>query len=1317
MDFCPVHRKTTFMGDIDNIQFQTTDNNNKNRVIQSYNVANRNIAGSNEGALMKHHLLAYDENEKQFLISIDKEERLRGKGFMKRVKRRWDEKYPERTGVSKQNLRDNAIRFRKEREDQMRSKDNIKSDMTLGRDDKDGTELKRKGNKSEWTLEMKINLVKIDRDERKKGRGFMKRMKEAWEERYSNKPMTVQCLRDNATRFKNDKAIMNLLEVREGQNMSEEITGQLTGNELSRMEEQVLPEVAHIEENVFRNEHIYVMENIEGVEGENRLEMNEENNRREHETLREMRKIFMRNVNKIAPTTMEQIEERGDLVKLKEKIKKEELERANKILKLHLEGNNDICKLIDAVYAMVKTIEERMGITGGRKKKRENNKNLKNRRVRKLEAKLKELRQLVARVSNEIYRRTKRRKATKKEKVIFRQLVSKANNSMNCKQQLQQAKEKWLEELRYTKVKMEKMKSRDGKIRDNNLFRDNQSQFYRSIEDKQENQGKVPDIEKFVKFWAGIWEDESVTPYKKWMSTVAEKIRAKIKEVEEIEITEKKLYELLRKRKNWSAPGIDKIPNFWWKKLSGSWKSLVECMIMWIENPEKIPNWMTDGRTVLIPKTEKLDNEQNYRPITCLNTCYKIFTGMVAQYMKDHASRNNIWDESQLGTCSGVLGTVDQLLVDNAIMDEVRNNKRDLAVAFYDYQKAYDMVRHDWMKRVYRWMGIPEKVLMVLEKVMNGWKTRLEVWDKGEIKVSRWINIKKGFLQGDSYSPVGFCLTEVPITMMLEETDGYKMGKAGQRETKRTHSLFIDDLKVYQRNHAKLEIANEIIVKASMDTGACYGVKKCAEVIFKDGKMIKGDGLTVLEEKMKALDPEIKEVYKFLGCEQGDKIDVKRVMERIKKEVRKRTKELVERNLNDKHLMQAINTRVVPVAGYVMNVCRLGKGELDELDKIVKDELRQRNKHGKQASNERLYRDRNEGGRGLKSFKDVYNETKVRVACYLSTSENEWLRVVWANEYDKEQTSLKKEAENILSDCGKDVKFERGYVEIESERVNEWKKIWMVLKKIIKLGAKDNRIKSFNEKKMQSEIPSGYTEEDHGWLKCNTDPRKTAAIFTMQEQMVETRVWKKIRGIGEVESCRLCGEQRETVHHLLSGCKIIAGTEYVRRHDNALKILAVEWGKKEGLISEKVLWYKEKWEKGQVIEKDGKKILWDWEHRMRTNCTARRPDLILEDNEKKEIYIIDMACPGERNIETKRNEKIQKYQQLSFEIRERREHYNVKVIPAVIGCCGGGMKKFKSDIKDLFDEPTTTRICNEMQKTVLWESETILRKILSGLIV
>ena len=45
---------------------------------------------------------------------------------------------------------------------------------------------------------------------------------------------------------------------------------------------------------------------------------------------------------------------------------------------------------------------------------------------------------------------------------------------------------------------------------------------------------------------------------------------------------------------------------------------------------------------------------------------------------------------------------------------------------------------------------------------------------------------------------------------------------------------------------------------------------------------MKGEGFNLLEERMIPLDPEQNEARKFLGCEQGDKIDVKKVTERIK---------------------------------------------------------------------------------------------------------------------------------------------------------------------------------------------------------------------------------------------------------------------------------------------------------------------------------------------------------------------------------------------------------------------------------------------------
>ena len=113
-------------------------------------------------------------------------------------------------------------------------------------------------------------------------------------------------------------------------------------------------------------------------------------------------------------------------------------------------------------------------------------------------------------------------------------------------------------------------------------------------------------------------------------------------------------------------------------------------------------------------------------------------------------------------------------------------------------------------------------------------------------------------------------------------------------------------------------------------------------------------------------------------------------MERVKKEIKRWAEQLLNHSLNDGNLMNAINCRVIPVAVYIMNVCHLRTGDLDleELDKSVKVILRDKGFHGRQVSDERLYRKGEDGGRELKCFKEVYDETKVRLACYMATSTN-----------------------------------------------------------------------------------------------------------------------------------------------------------------------------------------------------------------------------------------------------------------------------------------------------------------------------------------
>ena len=57
------------------------------------------------------------------------------------------------------------------------------------------------------------------------------------------------------------------------------------------------------------------------------------------------------------------------------------------------------------------------------------------------------------------------------------------------------------------------------------------------------------------------------------------------------------------------------------------------------------------------------------------------------------------------------------------------------------------------------------------------------------------------------------------------------------------------------------------------------------------------------------------------------------------------------------------------------------------------------------------------------------------------------------------------------------------------------------------------------------------------------------------------------------------------------------------------------------------------------------------------------------------------------------------------------------MIPLVIGCFGGEMKKLKSNLKELFDnEKELDKTVHEMQKTVLSESEWIIPKVLTNVL-
>ena len=97
----------------------------------------------------------------------------------------------------------------------------------------------------------------------------------------------------------------------------------------------------------------------------------------------------------------------------------------------------------------------------------------------------------------------------------------------------------------------------------------------------------------------------------------------------------------------------------------------------------------------------------------------------------------------------------------------------------------------------------------------------------------------------------------------------------------------------------------------------------------------------------------------------------------------------------------------------------------------------------------------------------------------------------------------------------------------------------------------------------------------------------------------------------------MCGQQKETVEHLLAECEVLANSEYLTRHNIALTILAISWAKEFNLVEKDMKWYKQKWCRGYVLENDHTKLVWDFEFNLRKTTTSRRFNLTLNDKEKK----------------------------------------------------------------------------------------------------
>ena len=168
--------------------------------------------------------------------------------------------------------------------------------------------------------------------------------------------------------------------------------------------------------------------------------------------------------------------------------------------------------------------------------------------------------------------------------------------------------------------------------------------------------------------------------------------------------------------------------------------------------------------TLLYKKGDKSELS-NWRPISLLNTDYKILAHVLANRLKKVI--NNLISNDQTGYIKGRnIGFIIRLIQD--VIDYCENNEHDGAILFLDFQKAFNTVNHDFLKNVLikynfgnsfiKWVDIMYQNAEACV-TNNGW-------------TSKPLKINKGIRQGCPLSALLFLLVVEVLACNIREDVG-----------------------------------------------------------------------------------------------------------------------------------------------------------------------------------------------------------------------------------------------------------------------------------------------------------------------------------------------------------------------------------------------------------------------------------------------------------------------------------------------------------------------------------------------------------------
>ena len=226
------------------------------------------------------------------------------------------------------------------------------------------------------------------------------------------------------------------------------------------------------------------------------------------------------------------------------------------------------------------------------------------------------------------------------------------------------------------------------------------------------------------------------------------------------------------------------------------------------------------SKIALLPKSEDRLRIQNYRPISLLNTSYKIVAKVYANRMKPLLHNWILPSQTWFVPNRCIL---DNIFLAFEAIAWTRENQQELNMLLLDFEKAYDRVNWTFLKEVMGKMGFhPTWVKQVMSLNENA---AASVIVNGEI--SRTFRLHRSVRQGCPLAPYLFLLTVDVLGQMLQHPGCRVQGLRLPDNTTITNQMFADDtLLLLDGTRDNLDRALQVIHRFGAATGAKLNLHK-----------------------------------------------------------------------------------------------------------------------------------------------------------------------------------------------------------------------------------------------------------------------------------------------------------------------------------------------------------------------------------------------------------------------------------------------------------------------------------------------------------